>query len=205
MVSSTDIANFALTRLGANRILSFSDATNEAIVMNLFYDTTRKMALESYGWSFALKRASLASSTTAPAFGFSNAYNLPADFLSLRQVSEYYPPYWYDTIQNSEQQHYVIENNQILTNLEAPLKIFYVFNQEDTTRYSQAFVRYLSILLAYDACEEITQSNTKKQLLEKEADQALKKAIAFDRMQKPPEPIADSSWIDSRRNFYGGF
>lgn len=204
MASSIDIANFALTRLGANRITSFSDGTKEAIATNLFYETTRKFCLESYGWSFAIKRTTLAASSTPPAFGYIYAYTLPSDLLTVYQVGEYFPPYSYSTIQNKEQQLYVIENNEILTNLEAPLKLFYVFNNTDTSRYSNAFVRWLSLMLAHECCEEITQSNTKKNLLLQEADFVYKQAVAFDRMQKAPETIEDNSFIDSRLNWHGG-
>ena len=205
MASAVDIANFAITKLGGNRIISFIDDTSEAIAVNLFYEHVREFCLTQYNWSFALKRTSLAADADGVEFGYTYAYNLPSDYLTLYQVGEYYPNYSYATLRNSEKQNYVIENNQILTDLEGPLKIFYLFNQKDTTRFSAPFVKYLSTLLAHEICEEITQSNTKKTYLQDLARREYEQAVIYDRMQKAPEHISDSSWLDSRINWYGGF
>lgn len=205
MTSAIDIANFALSDLGAGRITSLAASTEEAILANLFYETIRKKCLSSYGWSFARKRASLAASATAPAFRYAYAYPIPSDFLTLIQAGEYYPPYNYDTVVNNENQEYVIESGEILTDLTAPLKIKYIFDNNDASTFSTPFIMYVAAELAVAMSEKITQSTTKKQLLMGVAEKAFLHAVKNDRKQNPPATLGSGSWVDSRQNYYGGF
>lgn len=196
-VSEADIANFALTRLGAGRIFSLSDTSEQAIVMNLFYEHTRQACL-SYSWQFARRRASLAELTETPAFEYTHQYALPSDFLRLYQVDIYYPQYNNSLVVSSNSQAYTIENNKILTNIEAPLKIMYTADIVDTTQFSPMFCRYFSLVLAHDTCEQLTQSNTKKEAIAYEIKEVLKTAAMIDKTQLPPRQEPTGAFIDSR-------
>ena len=70
--------------------------------------------------------------------------------------------------------------------------------------FTPAFVNYLATKIAYEACEELTQSNTKKKIIGQDMEMAARKAIQFDRMQNPPDMMQDGTWIDSRVNGNGG-
>ena len=205
MASSIDIINLALSKLGAERITSLTDGTQEAITANLFYNPIRKELLSQHNWSFARKRASLAALVDAPAYGFKYQYELPSDFLSLISITEYFPPHNYDTIRNNNNSDYSIEEGRILTDNEAPLKMLYTFDVVDTEKFSPSFAIYLSTSLAMHMCEQITQSNTKKQILLQEMDKKRREAVNFDRMQQPPQYLDGGSWEDSRINNYGSF
>jgi hypothetical protein len=206
MTSSIDIVNLSLSKLGsATRIISLNDGTQEAITAKLFYDPIRKELLSQNDWSFARKRASLAALVDTPVYGFERQFELPSDYLSLISVGEFFPPHDYSTVRNFNNSEYAIENGMILTDKEAPLKILYTADIVDTEKFSASFVIYMATYLAYHMCEEITQSNTKKQLLEKEAADMRQKAVSFDRMQKPPQYLGGGSWEDSRVNNYGSF
>lgn len=200
--SDIDIANFALTELGAGRILSLSDASEPAIVLNLIFNQTRQYCLNQYNWSFARKRAVLAELSQAPAYEFTHQYELPSDFLRLIQAGEINPPYHYSTIINYNTQAWVIEDNKILTNYEAPLKILYTADVSDSTKFSPLFVKFFSLNLALHACEQLTQSSTKKQIIESQIKAVLKMAAASDRMQNPPMQPETGSWNDAR--IFGG-
>lgn len=203
-VSSVDIANLALAKLGAGRIENLNEDSDAARICNLLYDQCRSEILTGYNWSFALRRQALPALVTPPAFGFNYAYEMPTGCLRLLQVGETYPPHDYSISVQCRNNLYEVENNQILTDLEAPLKIYFVYDVTDTTQFSRPFVNYLATKIAFEACETLTQSNTKKQVLASELKIATNTAIAIDRTQNPPQSLQDGSWVDSRVSYLGG-
>lgn len=62
--SSVGIANIALSKIGAQRIVSFSENTENARLLNAIYGTIRDEVLRVHPWNFAIKR-------TAPALCWS--------------------------------------------------------------------------------------------------------------------------------------
>ncbi|NBP16416.1 hypothetical protein EBU95_18860 [bacterium] len=201
MASSTsniDIANFALTELGAGRILSLNDLSEPAIVLNLLFEHIRQYCLGHFNWTFARKRAVLAELSNIPAYEFTHQYELPSDFIRLIQAGEVNAPYHYSTIINYNTQAWVIEDNKILTNYEAPLKILYTADITDSSRFPPLFIKFFALNLALHACEQLTQSTTKKQMIEVQIKSVLKMASASDRMQNPPMQPETGSWNDAR-------
>jgi hypothetical protein len=82
MASSVSICNEALMQLGCDSISSLSGASKGARHCNQFYPTSRDEILERHNWTFAVKRAELATvSGVTPAFGYDYTYQLPSDFL----------------------------------------------------------------------------------------------------------------------------
>lgn len=57
--TNEDIANSALSKLGASKISSLSDNTRSAILINEQFHKKRKELLRSHPWNFAIKRAFL--------------------------------------------------------------------------------------------------------------------------------------------------
>ncbi len=55
--SDTGIANVALSRLGAERIASISEDTENARLINAVYGTLRDEVLRAHPWNFAIKRS----------------------------------------------------------------------------------------------------------------------------------------------------
>ena len=84
MASEVDVANDALTFIGASRITSLSDEQTEAKVMNQLYQRTVDAVLRSYPWKCARRQAELAQSATPPVYGWDHAYQLPVDPVCLR-------------------------------------------------------------------------------------------------------------------------
>ena len=87
MASAVDVANDALTFIGATRIVSLEDDLTEAGVMNQLYQRTVDAVLRSYPWKCAKMQATLAASATAPVWEWDKAYRLPPDPLCLRVIS----------------------------------------------------------------------------------------------------------------------
>lgn len=65
-MTSTDIANLALAKIGATLITSInSPSVKEAIHAKLHYDTARKQVLRDHGWQFANRTVELLRATPA--------------------------------------------------------------------------------------------------------------------------------------------
>lgn len=167
--------------------------TKAARVMRYNYDIIHEALLAEYPWNFALARAQLAAHATAPSWGFNKAYTLPSDFLSLIEIKN-----------NPD---YRIENDDdgdlaILTDEGSPIYILYVMKVSDTGRFDTMYVEALAARLAVEGSEELTESNTKKQILLQEYEMIVKKAFANDAIQDPPQELQDDAWVLSRWDYY---
>lgn len=190
MASKTDIANRALSKLGETRVSNVdTDNTKKAKVIRYMYDSVRDAMLTAYPWNFAIARTQLAKDASAPSWGYRNRYTKPSDFLALLEI------------QNNPD--YRLEGEYILTNSGSPLYIRYIKRIQDSGLLDPIFVEAFATRLAYEGCEEITQSNTKKQILFQEFRDIINQAYASDAIQDPPQLLQEDSWIISREaSFY---
>lgn len=198
MASDVQIANRALTKLGARRILSIDDDVKEARAINSMFDIVRDSELRAHPWNFAMTRASLPALVSAPAWGFLRQFQLPSDCLRVIQINEHY---WVPSLTDYRTRldvPYQIEGGKVLTDFQAPLKIRYVARISDTQSWDSCFVEAFASKLAYETCEEITQSNTKKQEAAADYKEAIRSAKRMDAIENPPEPFGDDSWLLSR-------
>lgn len=193
MASKVSIANRALSKLGDARILLLSDESNQARVLNSMFDEVRDAEIRRHRWKFALKRASLPALADAPAWGFAYQYPLPADFLGLVQVGEYY-------VRTGQKQKasWSVEGGHILTDAEAPLLVRYSARIDNPGLYDPLFVEVLACKLALEACEALTQSSGKKQAAMEEYKFALTEAVRQDAIENPPDELPWGSWLDAR-------
>jgi hypothetical protein len=199
-VSPTDIANNALLRLGAAHIVDINESTVRGQDMAAAWPIARDRLLAAYRWQFAMQRASLPADADKPAWGYSYAYTLPADFLRIDQVGEVYVGASLTDYRDSDEADFAMESGKILTNLGAPLSIRYIRRVPDsaTSSYAPHFVAALSLVLANDVCYRVTQSNALKQTLMAEVKDIIVEAIRVGAVQKPPQPLPDDSWMIGR-------
>lgn len=76
-----DLANRALSRLGAELIEDFKQGTPNANLVGLHYAEVVRELLSEADWTFARKRLELAATADVPVFGFSFRYPLPDDWI----------------------------------------------------------------------------------------------------------------------------
>lgn len=198
MASVIQIANRALTKLGAARIISLGDDNKQSRAVLSCFDDLRDDELRSHRWSFAMRRTSLAADSEAPAFGFTYAYTLPADFLRLDLVNDEFPAVVMDNYIGVETNDYTIEGNKILANMAAPLKLRYIARIEDPNQMDVNFREALSCRIAAELAEDLTQSNQKRELAWNEYKQAVSRAVRTNAIEKPPMMQGDNQWIMSR-------
>lgn len=190
--SVVDVCNSALQKLGASRILSLNDNSREARSCVVAYDSNRRSELRKYIWPFAKKRVVLAADAVSPAFEYTYSFTLPSDCLRV-------------LLPKDSTLDWVVEGRKILTNSlyspyggasstgAASLSLLYIADIEDTTLWDSNFYDMLAISLAIDMREDLTQSNTKYQILDKDYEDARKVAYRTGALEKLPAEAGDDS------------
>lgn len=184
--SAVDICNSALQRVGATTISSLSDTSPEAKACNVAYDSNRRDELRKYKWNFAITRAVLSVAATAPAFGYSYRYALPADCLRVLRPNDY-------------DLDWVVEAGYILTNNDATtINLRYIKDITDPTLFDSSFYNVAAVSLAIDINERLTQSNTKRELLLREYKDAVADARRSNSFEAGPVEMPDDGWLIAR-------
>ena len=178
--SRTQIANQALSRLGARQISDIDDPNDpNAIRIANIYSVAFDEIARSHTWNCLTKRADLAASATAPAFGFEYAYPLPSDFIRLISLNGY-------TYSNQREDFYSIEGRSILTNA-SEAKIVYISRIESTqvNTLDALFVSAFVVLLASKLASLIKQDEQISQALLREyLNVALPQAMRVNATEK---------------------
>lgn len=202
MASNVEIANRALTKIGANRIISLGDNTKEGREANSMFNIVRDAELRAHDWRFAIKRKAVAALVDAPPFGYAYQYRPPADCLKLLQVGDWYPGADLTDYVGADTSEYAVETDGvtvvILTDYAAPLNLRYVARIEDPALFDSLFVEAFACKLAMELAEPITQSSTKRELATREYDRAVMMAVRANAIEKPPTKIADDTWLLTR-------
>lgn len=198
MTSVVQIANRALTKLGASRITSLQDDNKQARAILSCFDDLRDAELRAHRWSFAIIRTAIPALDTAPAYEFAYEYALPSDFLRLDMIDGRYPSTVMDNYIGAETAEYAIEGGKILTNIPAPLKIRYCRRIEDPSMWDVLFREALACRIAAEICEDLTQSNQKREMAWQEWKQAISEAVSVNAIERPPQMPPDDQFIISR-------
>ncbi len=189
MASEVDICNRGLVHLGAKLVTSLTENTPNARSCNQIYAGLRDAELRKHPWNFAITRVQLAASSITPVFGRARAFPLPADYLATR------PPYPEAHLNSRD---WIIEGTEIYTDDGDPLNFRYVRRIEAVERMDPLFQEALGVSIGLALCEQITQSNTKKDFLVKEYKRIMadaRKANAFDRI---PSESTHDTWETAR-------
>lgn len=189
MAGKVDIWNRALQKLGAKRVTSVSDTGVNGRACDACYDAVLERVLRKHRWNCSIKRASLAAELTAPTWGRANAFAVPADYITLAND---YP----EMASNSKD--WLVEGGFILTNDDAPLQIRYVSRMTDVNLMDGLLRETVSTEMAYEMCEELTQSNTKKADLRGDMKDIIALAKKANAIENVPMESPEDSWITGR-------
>lgn len=199
MASNVEIANSALTKVGAARITALTDNVKAAREINAIFELRRDYLLRTHNWSFAMTRTSLPALDETPAWGYTYLYQLPTDCLRVVQVNDMWVvPGLADYTSGPDSEPYKITGRRIETDIGAPLKLRYIKRVTDPAQFDAAFVEVFASDLADQVCEALTQSNTKREATRAVLRQSLLEAVRSNAIELPPEAIPDDSWILSR-------
>lgn len=197
--TQTSIANRALIKLGEVTITSIDDDEKSAVTLKALWDNIRDDELRANRWSFSVTRAQIAEDATAPAFGYTHRYPYPSgclrflmigDVLHGGAIGDYY--------NTPDSEEWSLEGNYILTNYGSPLNVVYLQRITDVSKWDDNFAEVMACRLAMEACEPLTQSDTKYARVEAQYERAMVKARRSGAIEKPPKQPADGSWVLAR-------
>lgn len=198
VTSKTDICNLSQDLLSGETLLDIDNPTTatEAVLLR-WYDHCRVKCLREHPWKFATKREVLAASATAPDFGYTVAFPLPNDFVRLLTIET-------DDGVQILPQDYQIESHEgqlaILMSTDATsLRIRYIFDITDVTKFDELFVSYLAYTIALDTAFKVTESNTVIERVKTIQDERAKMAKAISGQERPPTRIERSVNRQARR------
>lgn len=191
MASSVDIANAALQKLGAPRIVNLTDDSDAARAANACYNRLRQAELRKHVWNFSIRRANIAADATAPISGsqYANSFTFPPGTLRILKP---------DPKLRRNDWDWQIEGTSILTNDSAPLLVRYVYDETDPNKMDSLFREALAARMALEMCEELTQSNSKKEAANAWYDSALADAKRANAVEQIPQEFEDDTWVTVR-------
>ena len=188
MASDVGIANAALRKLGQSPITSFSENSKAARLANERFAELRDSLLHRHPWNFAMKRDSLSASSTAPKWGYTVAYPLPADYIRMYEV-------------NGEDEgtgKWKIENGHIVTDLAAHAEVRYVYRVTDANAMSTGFREALASILAADWAEDITGDDDVAVRADRRSIRAVAQARSNDGQEGIPDAFEADEWTTAR-------
>lgn len=200
MAADVDVCNLALQKLGATRIASITENSRNGRSCNTCYANVRDKELRKYRWKFAHKQVVLAPLTTAPPFDYLYGFQLPSDCLRviLRNDNDLDWKIMGQVIYtNSMHTTAVLPTGQTVASTPT-LELTYIARITDPNAWDPCFLDAVAARMAYQMCEEITQSNTKKQDMLKMYDDAIADARLTDSFEVVPEEEPTDTWITAQ-------
>lgn len=143
------IASLAASILDDQPVTSLSDDTTVARFMARWFGPARDALLQKYPWHFAKDRKLLASDSPGPAFGWSESYTIPSDWVRVLPLTE-------DGEWGGREIPYEVEGGKILTDAKAPLKVRGIKRVTNAAKFPPLFVAMLSARLALLGALNIT-------------------------------------------------
>ncbi len=198
------IYNGALRRLGSRQLLSLTENRHPRRVLDQAWgsaDDAVKAALEKGEWNFAIRSVEIEySPSIEPSFGHNRAYPKPDDFRRLAALCS--DGYFQNSLTDEE---YTDEAGYWFCSQDV-LFIRYVSDHNDfglnSAGWTEAFRDYLETAIAWEICETITNSTSKRDRLDRDMRMALTSAKSVDSMNDGVKFLPSGSWSRSR---VGGF
>jgi hypothetical protein len=188
MTSVVAICNRALDMLGAEPVTSLADNTKAARLCARNFEPVRDAVLRAYPWNAAVRRASLAALTDAPAWGYARQFQLPEGpapepclrLLAIDGETEFAV-------------RYRIEGRRVLTDESAPLNVLYIARVEDPAQLDPMLHDVIATRLAADLSYSLTASAALGQSLMEIYQAKLAEARVTDAEEGTADPLV-ASW-----------
>lgn len=185
MTTKVEIANQALSLIGADSITSFDENTSTARRMRTVYDTSRKTLLRMHPFHCAVKRIKLAPLSTKPDFGYAYQFQLPDDLIR---------------IINTNTEDYTVETDKLLSD-QPTLNLVYVFDNKNEESFDSLFVECLVLYIASKISKATTGNQGNSDSLYMQCQELIKVAKTTQAQEVPSQQFfkeSDYSIIVSR-------
>ena len=196
MTTEVSICNQAISWLGGNRIISLDDETTEARLCKANYAHLRDVVLELKAWTFAVKRVRFARLAEDPIYGFSAAFAIPTEILTVLQVSRFSAPGESnatgttgpgpsrESTRNGDEQRIIWQREgETIVCDEAAIVGRCIQRIVDPSKFSPGYVQTLAARLAREIAIPLTHSNTLEDKMVKKYDLALSDGAVTDGLQ----------------------
>lgn len=155
MATVVSICNMALARIGVSSFISsLNEASNEARVLNLFYEQMRDFALRDHDWNFARRRVVLADAGTPPT-NWAFKYTYPSDCLRARTIVRS----GMRTPRNDQRVAFEVASEgsqRVIYTDQAQAELVYTARITDPTLYDPMFESALAFLIAAEVAMPLT-------------------------------------------------
>lgn len=197
-ISNVKIANMALSHIGAGSIESLTEDSAEAEACDLWFDYSRKQALEASDWTFARRRLTLAVDADDPPSEYSYRYQYPSDCVNIRHLvnpagRKAYPvPYKLELVSDG-----VTHRQTILTDLQDAVAV-YTMDIDSPDIYTPFFIDMLSLALAAKIAFTVTGKKKIQDDMAARFREMAAVAPSVNANEEVPEEPDDADWIKER-------
>jgi hypothetical protein len=189
--SVVTICNLALQKLGSSGIVVIDEDSTNGRACNTCYDIMRQRELRAHPWSFSIQRFVLAPTTAVPLFTYLYAFPIPPNCMRVLLPARSGLDWRLESFQGQ---------TMIMTNDGTSLSVKCLIDIVDTTRFDPLFVEALACKMAWHMCEQVTQSNTKKDALKQEYKDVIAEARKANAFEKIVDDQPVDTWISARIN-----
>lgn len=195
MASVVDVCNVSLSNIGHGAgVVSIDPPDGSAYSAHCarFYPIARDEVLETHPWRFALKRAQLALSGTAPD-SWNYQYAMPSD--CIRVLSVLPDGYSDDMTQTGD---YVLEGDYLLTNTQLAT-LHYISRVTDTSKWSPSFASAVSWKMSQYLSGAIVKGDAPMRgYCAKQYQESLMIAMGFNAQASKTRPAHVPVWMQDR-------
>lgn len=183
--TATELANLALLDIGQSPIDSIDESTHTAETCKLLYAQARDTVLAAALWFCAKRRSSLALLTETPAFGFTNAYQLPSDFLRLWDI-------------NGRNKDYDLDGDRLLID-DDDAQLIYIWKLTDVSKMHPWLVEAIRKKMAAELAKALTGDRNRRVELLNELQEVFETAASVNALMLPGgDTLYGSDWLDAR-------
>jgi hypothetical protein len=186
--SVVEICNRALDAIGVPPITAFGEETKAGGLCRRYYPQVRDEIIRSHPWNCAMARASLPALLASPAWGFSFAYQLPADCLRVLAVNAD-DPFCHP---------WKVEGRTVVTDREAPITILYLRRLDDSGFFDPMLVSVIAARLAMELARPLTSDSAIRKQMEDEFKERLRAARSADGQEGTPDRIYAEEFVQAR-------
>lgn len=192
ITSEVGIANLAILKLGQEPIMSLADNDEPGPTMNRRYAGARDAVLRLHPWSCAMHtNLSLTLKNETGPGGFTNVFDLPPDFIRLKNVQNLHFSY---RIFGSP------DGGKRLATNQSKIELDYVFRQTSVLAMDEGLKEAIATKLAADTCMKLTGDHKLKTKLDVELKEIIALAEMSDMQEQPPtDAIHPTGWQNAFR------
>jgi hypothetical protein len=184
LASEVAVANLALTGLGADRIISLTEETENARKVNAIFDLMRDEVLRSHPWNFAIERRQFNQTTNTPLYEYESEFQIPGDVL--RIIS---------TELNDDD--WVVEGDKVLVN-DTDFKCRCIIRITNPVLWDEVFVTCFAARLEAELAYAIADSSTLAKSKYEVYLRKLSQAKGIDAQEGTPREMTADEWLTSR-------